>query len=179
VLAMANPVTADERAAILDTLRTTGNVSETARRHGRHKATISRIAKDEGVDVARTATAAATAVKRVDNAARRERIKELLAQRAEEFLESMDRPFLAFNFGGKDNTYNERLLGRAPTGDIRNLMVSAGIAVQRLVDLERLDGNPRDDEGRSMLGALADGLKAAYDALGDKPTEPEPQPAGG
>lgn len=174
---MAKPVTDEERAAILDTLRTTENLSETARRHRRSLDTIRRIAAAAGVDVAdRTRTRAATEAAKVDAAARRERLKDLLAQRAVEFLEQMDQPFLAFNFGGKDNTYAEHRLQRPPTGDIRNLMQSAGIAVQRLTDLERVDGNPRDDEARSMLGALATGLQAAYDAL-TPAEEPEPAPA--
>ena len=110
-----------------------------ARTMGRSKDTISRKAQALGLSWSRERTAAAAQAVAVDNRARRQAIIATLYTRVEEFLEQVTLPHLVFSFGGKDNTYEERLLDRPPTGDIRNLMQSASIALQRARDLEELD----------------------------------------
>lgn len=115
-----------------------------AKEMGRSKDTISKKAAALGLTWDRTRTAAAAQAVVVDNKARRVALTATLYTRAEEFLQQITEPHLVFNFGGKENDYNSRLLDRPPTGDIRNLMQSASIALQRARDLENVDANGAD-----------------------------------
>lgn len=111
----------------------------------RSKDTISRKASALGLTWDRSRTAAAANAVVVDNKARRALLVGTLYTRAEELLAQITEPHLVFNFGGKENDYNERLLDRPPTGDIRNLMQSASIALQRAVDLENVDATSNNE----------------------------------
>ncbi len=73
----------------------------------------------------------------------------------------MDKPHLVFNFGGKDNTYEEHLLQSPPTGDLKNLMVSAATAIDKHIVLERHDATDPGVMG-SLLGTLLEGLQTKH-----------------
>lgn len=113
-----------------------------AERIGVSRQTVSRWAKADGLKFDRAQTKAATAAITADLQKMRAELAHLALVKARGFLEALDKPFLAFNFGGKDNTYAEQLLDRPPTGDIRNLMTSFGIATQRSLELSRFDQDP-------------------------------------
>lgn len=76
-----------------------------------------------------------------------------------------------FSFGGKDNVYRERILDRAPTGDLRNLMTSAAIAFDKHLLAERHDADTGAAGARSVLGQLAAGLAVAADIIDPTPEE--------
>jgi hypothetical protein len=89
-----------------------------AREHGVSVRTVSRYADELGVanpfaarDV-RAATEAATD----RQAMRRAEVSDLYLTRGRELLKDMSCPHVVFSFGGKDNTYAEHTLERAPTG---------------------------------------------------------------
>ncbi|QOV38641.1 hypothetical protein IM697_09815 [Streptomyces ferrugineus] len=50
-----------------------------------------------------------------------------------------------------------------PTGDKKNLMIAAGIALEKSLKLVPPADDAGTDDARSMLGQLMVGLKAAYD----------------
>lgn len=119
---------------------------------------VSQIARAAGLLFERSAPAAAVAAANSDNAAWRALAIAMLYKRAIASLEQMDQPHIVFAFGGKDNTYNEHTLDRPPTGDIKNLMIVAGIAIQRAADLERFDAPDSADGVKSMLAGLGRAL---------------------
>jgi len=59
-----------------------------------------------------------------------------------------------YAFGGRDNDYNERLLDRPPTTDIRNLMTSFGIALDKHLKLD--DHDAEDGDGAAVDRWLAE-----------------------
>lgn len=148
---MPAPLDPTKRAAIAAALREREQpkLNQLAREFGVSPDTISRIAKTEGVTFERTATKNATAAKQADNAARRAELSQRLLDRAVEALGQMDSEFLVFNFGGRDNTYAEHRLDRPPTGDLRNLMTVAAIAVDKHLAIER-----HDSDGGEGLAAV-------------------------
>jgi AraC-like DNA-binding protein len=101
--------------------------------------TVTRVAKDFGVipDESRARTENATRAVRATNAERRAELSKRLLEVASRALDDMDSPSIIFNFGGKDNTYNERTVERPPTTDRRNLATIAAIALDkhRMLDL--------------------------------------------
>lgn len=113
---------------------------------------VSKIATEEGLSFDRAnQTASATAARQHDLKVRRlELIDELMAKAADHLV-AIDQPFLAFNFGGKENDYNEHELERAPTGDILNLHRAASLAMKDARELIRNDDDQGVTEAESML----------------------------
>ncbi|SOD72732.1 paired box domain-containing protein [Jatrophihabitans sp. GAS493] len=152
------PLTPAEKKRIVDLAKAGTTRNDIARQLGVSTGTVSKVAAAANVSFNRDATAAATHARKVDNAARRAAIIATLYTRAEEFLEQMTMPHLAFAFGGKDNVYAEHLLERPPTSDIRNLMSSAGTALTKAIDLEKVDASQGTEDVKSMLADLGRAL---------------------
>jgi hypothetical protein len=167
---MAAPrrVTQAERDEILRLHAAGKSRNDIMRATGRSAHIVTKTVKDAGLSFDRTGqVAAATAARQADNKARRAQLVSRLYDRAEEFLEQVDKPHVVFNFGGKDNTYEERTLDRPPTPDIRNLIQSASIALQRAADLEAIDA---DTGAHAVIGLLQQ--TAAALGIVDAPDEP-------
>lgn len=99
----------------------------------------------------------------------------MLLVRARDALEAMDAPALVYSFGGKDNTYAERLLDAPPVGDQRNLMTIAGIALTRYADLDRVDaGATTTADAVGMVDRMHAALTVAVEALAERGDLPDP-----
>jgi len=159
------PLTDDERAHIVDLARTGMSRNDIARETGRALGTVTKVCHEAGHDFDRAATKAATAARQADNAARRAELSSRLLDEANRALDDMHGPYRVYSFGGRDNTYAEHTLDTPPTPARRDLMVVAGIAIQRHVDLERVDSDDGVDEARSLLGGLQAGLAAMATSL--------------
>jgi len=130
-------------------------------------ATVARWAKAEGLAFDRAQTKAATEARQVDLAVARVRLAEKMLHRSEEMLDALDSPYLVYNFGGKDNTYEEHTLQRAPVEVRRNAVVTAGITFDKLTRIvEREAGGTESAVG--LLDHVASALGAAADALRDE-----------
>lgn len=165
------PLTADERSHIVDLARTGMSRNDIAREVGRSTSTVTKVCTQAGVTFDRSATKAATAARQADNAARRAELSERLLVEANRAIDDSYAPYRVYNFGGKDNTYAEHVLDTPPTQARRDLMVVAGIAIQRHADLERIDQDSGIDEASSLIGALASGLEAAAAELRATPDD--------
>lgn len=145
-----------------------------AREAGVSTRTVSRWADELGIEQpfttrdVRAATEAATDRRR----ALRSTIADELLGKVRGWLVQLDEPHLVFSFGGKDNDYNEHLLPAPPTGDIKNLMLSIGIAVDKTIAIDKHDAQVADDDqAGAVLGKLFDGLAAAYRVLDQTPDD--------
>ena len=136
---MATPITDAERDRIVDLARTGMGCRQIALEVGRSYGAVSKVCANAGVTFDRSKTKTATEALKIDLAHRRQQLAEKAMTRAEELLDQLDKPHLVFNFGGRDNTYEEHQLDRPPTGDIRNLVQAFGVLAQRHIDLVRAD----------------------------------------
>lgn len=165
---MPRPIEPEKREAILADIRG-GQLgrNEIARKHGVAGSTVGKVASDEGLLDAfdRAETENATRAKRADLAKERAEVSALLLRRAKEALLQFDQPHVVFNIGGKDNVYTEHLMDRPPTGDMRNLAIVAGVAIQRHIELDRHDSDDGASDAASLVKALAAGLNAAADQM--------------
>jgi hypothetical protein len=139
----------EKRQAIIDDLRQTietpeGSYGKIAKRNGVSTGTVQSIAKAIGVKTPearliqnKTAIELHTATL----AQRRAAISERLLGVAEKTLGMMDGPYLVFNFGGKDNTYNQHLLEGVPSGDLKALATALGIVLDKHKMLEHFDSD--------------------------------------
>lgn len=102
---------------------------------------VQTIAHDAGVvpDAARAQTNNATEQVRATNAQRRAALAARFLDAAERALDDMESPAKIYNFGGKDNTYNEVAVERPPTADQRNLMIIAATATDKHKVLDQYD----------------------------------------
>lgn len=150
-MAQGRPVEAHTRARIMAMAEDGFSRNAIARELMISPSTVSKVAAEEEITFDRSASAAAVAAKQADAKARRADIQLKLVDKAEDFLHSIDQPFLAFSFGGKDNDYNERVLDSPPTGDILNLMRSTSLALKEARDLRKDDDDEGVGEAESLL----------------------------
>lgn len=140
---------------------------------GVSRSTVSRWAKEEGLAFDRARTAQAVAAQSIDLAAARTRLAEKMSQRAEELLDSLDKPYLVYSFGGRDNTYSEHTLKRPPVEVVRNAVTTAGITFDKLSRIVEKD--PDVTGAHSVVQSLEAGILAAAAVLRapETPTEEE------
>lgn len=135
--------------------------------------TVSKHAKAAGILFNRSQTAAATHAHKVDLAAESIALAEEMVAAAKELLRDRHKPFLVFNFGGKDNTYAEHELAKAPIEAVRNAVVTAGIAfdkARRIVERT----NPELASAEGLVDRFAAALEAGAEALRGQVSDADP-----
>lgn len=136
-----------------------------ARRLGRSGKTISEIAAKLGLDFERERTRAATEAKKDDARAKRAALAVRLLDDAERLRQQMWQPADYVAHGGKEFERADWTMAEPTFADKAKIAQSLGILVDRAVKLDEYDADPGIDAAKSMLGALAKGLGAAYDEL--------------
>lgn len=135
--------------------RTLGDVATTM---GRSKATISRHAQLLGLGWDRTQVARATKARAADNRARRAELEAGLLADAARLRAQLFAPTVAFNFGGKDNTYEEHDLEEPTFADKLKILQGIGVAVDRALRIAQHDSGVGTDDAKSLLGDLGRAL---------------------
>lgn len=150
--------------------------NEIARRMKRSGRTITVIAQDLGLSFDRTATEEATRARSADLAEKRTILAEALIEDAMRLTEQMWAPSIIYNFGGKENTYEERPVDEPPADGKRQLMAAAGAAIDRSLKLAPPVVSTGEEDAKSMLGKIMGGLatvwneqQAAGEGDGDAP----------
>ncbi|MEU8473751.1 helix-turn-helix domain-containing protein [Streptomyces hygroscopicus] len=136
--------------------------NEIARRLKRSGRTISLIAQDLGLSFDRTATEEATRARQADLAEKRTILAEALIEDAMRLTEQMWEPSTIYNFGGKDNTYEERTVDEPPADAKRQLMTAAGAAIDRSLKLAPPVVGTGEEDAKSMLGKIMGGLVTVW-----------------
>lgn len=143
-----------------------------ARELGCAASTVSRWAKGEGLTFDRSKTAAAVAAHTVDLAAGRIRLAEKMLAASEDMLDVIDGPYEVYNFGGKDNTFESRVLDSAPVEVRRNVITTAGITFDKLTRIvEKSDTGL--DQAVGVLDTIAEGFAAAAERYRTETTTDE------
>ncbi|WP_131104038.1 helix-turn-helix domain-containing protein [Ornithinimicrobium sufpigmenti] len=142
-----------------------------AKELGRDKGSVSRKAKamDPPLTWDRSHTAAATQAKVLDVKARRAQLKADLLEDAARLRKQLFAPTVIFNFGGKDNTYEQRELDQPPHADQLKIMQAVSTAIGSYDRLEKLDGDGGVSDAVGMLDKIADAIKATAQTLQDAP----------
>lgn len=154
-------ITDSDLAEILRLAREGVSRNAIAKQVKRSPDTVSRVCKDHGVSFDRAAPAAAIAARLIDLKAKRQALQIKLLDKADKLLDEIDEPHVYFNFGGKDNTYEEHEQPCPSPGDKRYLMQAATAAIKSQLDIDARDGDNGAEGAKSMIGAIAAGLEAA------------------
>lgn len=159
---MSAPLDPDKRAAIADAIRAGGARNAIAREHGVSGSTVTGIAKAEGLDGAfdRASTKTATEARQADVAASQSRLKVRLLEEAHRTLTQLREPCELLHFGGKENTLNRVELERPTFEQQRNIMITVGIAVDKIVALERLAAGGGVEEAAGLIRDLVESIRA-------------------
>ncbi|MEE4598234.1 helix-turn-helix domain-containing protein [Streptomyces sp. DSM 41524] len=129
--------------------------NEIARRLQRSGRTVSVIAQRLGLSFDRAATEEATRARMADLAERRAILAEALQDDAERLTEQMWEPAKIYNFGGKDNTYEDRDVPEPPADAKRALMATAAQAIDRSLKLVPPE---TDQQGLAAVDAWLRGM---------------------
>lgn len=160
------PVTDETRAQVRQLHDEGHGRNEIARRLDRSPRTVSVLCEEMGLDFDRTATAVATEARKVDARARRMALVDRFYEQAHRQLDRLERD---------EHVVKETSFGKVltftidePTAqDVRSLMQAAASASTQAAKLEALDNDTGIESAQSMLGSLAAGLTAAYEAMNE------------
>ena len=114
----------------------------------------------------RSATMAAVKARQADMAQRRAKLAADLLEDAERMRRQLWEPALVFNFGGKDNTYEEHQLQEQPTDGKRTLMQAVTAATTAHLRLVDHDGDGTVDQAKSVLDGFMDAIASRAAQLG-------------
>lgn len=140
-----------------------------ARELGVAASTVSKWAKETGRSFTREQVRAAVEAHTEDLAAARLRLVGKMATAAEGMLDSIDSPYLVYNFGGNDNTYEEHTLTSPPVEVKRSIIVTAGIAFDKASRIVERD--PDTGGATSVLDTLEAGLRTVVSELDGPKTD--------
>lgn len=163
----------ETRAAILADIQSGEQLStrRIAARHGVSDRFVRTVAEENGITDAwsREHTESATRARLADLKERRALLAEGLLDDAEALRERAWNEYkhtMATSEGLRSVT-----LDLPPLAEVRNAYAAIGIATDKHLALIKHDGGIGLDEAKSMLGAVAEGLQAAYEQL--KADDPE------
>ena len=127
--------------------------------------TVTRIARDEGLEFNGALSELAIRARAVDVRRMQLQLAQKLLVRADDALEALDAPFEIGHWSSqsetRDASYDTHILDAPPTSDQRNLMVIAGVSIQRANELVAKTGNSDVADGISMIRGIADAIEIA------------------
>jgi transposase-like protein len=153
---MPAPLAPEKRAAIIASLRAGTSRNKAAREHGVSFASVSKIAAAEGISFDRSQTKSATDAAVADLRAIRVTTSRRFLVETNLLLDQLHQRHVSFNFGGKDNTYEEHEFPEPPVDAKRTLITSAAIAYDKHLAQERHDAD--DGSGLSAVDAWLRGM---------------------
>ncbi|MFI7547222.1 helix-turn-helix domain-containing protein [Actinoplanes sp. NPDC049599] len=162
------PVTAEDRRRVAELHAQGLSRNAIATQLGRSGRTISRIAAEHEPPLTfeRTRTAAATAAKVADGAARRAQLQLDALDSAGRLMGQMFAPTVVYNFGGKENDYNERSVEEPPFRDKRDIATAIKALADTALKLAEYDKATGNEDEKSMLTDLRAALMAARSSGG-------------
>jgi len=137
--------------------------NEIARRVGIAAGSVTNICRAEGLTFDRSETKQATEARAVDLAAGRIRLAEKMLAASEGMLDVIDGPYEVYNFGGKDNTFESRVLDSAPVEVRRNIITTAGITFDKLTRIVE-----KSDTGLDVAVGVLDTIAAVASAAAEQ-----------
>lgn len=129
-----------------------------AREAGVSPSTVSKVCNEAGLTFDRTKTMVATKALVADAKHRRAELAEALLDDAMRLRAQLWEPAKAFNFGGKDNTYNEVQLDRPVFADQLKIIQAAEVAARRHQALIEMDTTSGATAAESVLDRLEAGF---------------------
>lgn len=158
-----NPITDTDRNRVRELHAEGKTRNDIARALGRAPSTVTGIAHVLGLSFDRSATAAATHARQVDNRARRTEIVGRLYDRAEHILARLEASAYTFT-ATTVNGIESKTLDHVPAPDEKALASAMSTHLGAAARLEQIDADKGSEGAKSMLGGLAIALGITTDA---------------
>jgi transposase-like protein len=157
------PVTEDDRRRVAELHAQGLSRNAIAAEIGRSGRTVSKICAehDPPLTFERARTAAATAAKKADGAARRAQLQLEALEAAARLVGQMFSPTKVYNFGGKENDYNEVTHDEPPFRDKRDIATAIQALANTALRLAEYDKASGHEDEKSMLVELRTALVEA------------------
>lgn len=149
-----NLVTDTDRVRVRELHAEGKSRNDIARAIRRSASTVTGIARELGLSFDRSATAAATQARQIDNRARRTEIVGRLYGRAEHLLVRLEAPVYTFT-ATTINGIESKTLDHVPAPDEKALATALSTHLSAAGRLEQVDADKGSDGAKSMLGGLA------------------------
>jgi hypothetical protein len=156
---VAKQLTEKERQRIIELCKEGKSCCKIAKEVGRSKDSVSRIAKSIGHKFGQSNADNAHEARKWYCAESRALIAARLEEEANLLLDDLHKPHVAFNFGGKDNDYNDHHFDEPPTEAKFTIMRSVQAAVRTVSDIVKVD-NRGDDETQTRIKEFRDSVEA-------------------
>lgn len=167
-MAAARPWTDDDDARLRELHAAETSLRAIAADLDRSKTAVARRLAHHGLSAAdRSQTMAATAAKVADARARRAALELALLDDAARLRQQLFAPTVAFNFGGKDNTYAEKQLAQPTFADQLKIVQATGAAIDRALRIAEHDADTGVDQAVGMLDQIHAAIGAAAAHVGD------------
>jgi hypothetical protein len=167
-MAAATPWTVDDDARLTELHAADTPVRAMGAAIGRTRSSIDRRLRFLGLGATtRLGTMAATAANVADAKGRRALLELALLEDAARLRAQMFAPAIVFNFGGTDNTYEERAVAQPVIADQLKLMQAVGVAIDRSLKIADHDNDTGLIDAIGMLDQVAAGLKTVWVAAGN------------
>lgn len=131
----------EERQRIVELFATGRSCNSIAKEFGRSTTTISTIAKEHGHVFGSPNLARAAEATKAYGAEWRADFAKRLSAECDAFLESLHGDYLVYNFGGKENEYNEHTLSEPPTEAKLKTAQAIRLSLQSIIDIARHDSD--------------------------------------
>jgi hypothetical protein len=165
-MAARRPLTPDELTRLRELHAAGATRNAIGRELGRSASTVSAAAAKLGLSFDRSATAAATAAAQADAKALRAQLELDYLHDAQRARRQVWLPCEYIDHGGKDFVRVKWKQAEPTPADKLRLMQASKLAADASLRLAQHDATDTGTDGaKSMLGALAAGLRVAYDQL--------------
>jgi hypothetical protein len=151
------PISDDKRQRIIQLCEAGNSARSIATDVNVSVSTVSNVAKSIGHRFGRSNLAHAQEARSAYSAERRAGIAARLTEETERLLDELHGEYLVFNFGGRDNTYEEHTLSEPPTEAKRALMQTIRDAMRTVLDIDR-----HDNKGDGNLSAVDEWLAEKF-----------------
>lgn len=162
------------RTKVLELHATGMTCNAIARQLGISASSVSTICKANGRTFGRSQTKRATEAKQADLAALHTSLALKMAHAAHETMDAYNKPYLVYNFGGADNSYNEHTLDTPPAEVRRNMMTTAGIAFDKITKARELAGETKSTEIKDFFEGIQASIRAFHEVTTNDPDTESP-----
>jgi transposase-like protein len=153
----------DERQRIIELCEQGKSCRDIAAETGRSKSTVAALANEIGHRFGQSNASRAHEARSAYSAERRAEIAARATVEAELLLDQLHGEYLVFNFGGRDNTYEEHTLTGPPVEAKLNLMRAFQLAMRTVLDIDKHDNREEHGESKGLLVRIVESVRAGDD----------------
>lgn len=162
-MAPRRPWTSEDDDLLRELVAKGTSIAKTAEAMNRSYSTVQAHAKELGLQFGGNAPLAAIATRKADARAERAQFRAELMDDLKRLKQQLWQPTTVYNFGGKDNTFEEAMLDQPPIADQLRLVQAISTGIATIEKLEKMDADQGVSDAAGMLDEIAKAIQKAAD----------------